>query len=228
MRLAYQSRILSVRREHVVVEALVTDSRRDDAGIDAVHRRANGRGGRNIVLGPIAHGVFAGASSDGKGIKQSCRTRGAAVQTGQDRTTDELLREEGWENGIGHPLRIRLHSSYLLNARIYLALKGAAVFAWPETRADMWQRLSLGNLPQIRVNIHLPIPSSALQPESGADPWGTHHQTVAWTSGMAFRGEPVASQGRPQPGHRLGNAKVAWSGGWFVLETVSGALPHQR
>lgn len=185
---------------------------------------ANGRGGRDIVLSPVAHGVFPGARCYGKGTRQSCGICGEAVQTGQNRMTDDSdgLREEGRETGVSHPLRIRLHLSYLLNARRYLAVKGAPLVACPDTWADMWQRLSLGNLPQIRVNIHLPIPSGALQPKSGVEPWGTHHQTVAWTSGLAFRGEAVASQGRPQPGHRLGNAEVAWSGGWFVLETVSG------
>lgn len=50
----------------------------------------------------------------------------------------------------------------------------------------MWQRLSLGNLPQIRVNIHLPIPPGALQPESGVEPWGTHHQQWPGPRGWPF------------------------------------------
>lgn len=126
MRLAYQSSILPVGREHVVVEALVADSRRDDAGIDAVH----GRGGRDIVLSPVAHGVFPGASGYGKGTRQSCAICGEAVQTGQNRMTDDSdgLREEGRETGVSHPLRIRLHLSYLLNARRYLAVEGAPLF----------------------------------------------------------------------------------------------------
>lgn len=53
--LACQGSVHSVRREHMVVEAFVADCGRDDAGIDTIHGRPNGRGGRDIVLSPVTH-----------------------------------------------------------------------------------------------------------------------------------------------------------------------------
>lgn len=78
----------------MIVEALVADRGRDDAGVDAVHRRTNGRGGRDIVLSPITHSVFPDTSSCGKGIKQSVRICAEAVQTSQNRWIENLLQQQ--------------------------------------------------------------------------------------------------------------------------------------
>lgn len=43
----------------MVVETFVTDCGRDDAGIDAIHGCPDGRGGRDVVLGPVTHSEYA-------------------------------------------------------------------------------------------------------------------------------------------------------------------------
>lgn len=78
----------------MIIEALVADRGRDDAGVDAVHRRANGRCGRDIVLSPVTHIRFPDISSYDKGIKQSDRICVEAVQTGQNRRMDTSLQQE--------------------------------------------------------------------------------------------------------------------------------------
>lgn len=97
----------------MVIEALVADSGRDDAGIDAVHRRANGRGGRDIVFSPITHCVFQVTSSYGRRVRQSDRICVEAVQTSQNRSTKSSLQQQEsrrkWSDLIW---RIRLHLCY--------------------------------------------------------------------------------------------------------------------
>lgn len=43
----------------MVIEAFVADCGRDNAGVDAIHGRPDGRGGRDIVLSPITHSEYA-------------------------------------------------------------------------------------------------------------------------------------------------------------------------
>lgn len=78
----------------MIIEALVTDCGRDDASIDAVHRRSNGRRGRNIVLSQIPHFAFPYRRGYVEGVKQSDRICVDAVQTSQNRLANNSLQQE--------------------------------------------------------------------------------------------------------------------------------------
>lgn len=78
----------------MIIEALVTDRGRDDASIDAVHRRSNGRRGRNIVLSQVPHFVFLNRRSYAEKVRQSKRICVEAVQTSQNRLAIALLQQE--------------------------------------------------------------------------------------------------------------------------------------
>lgn len=78
----------------MIIEALVANCGRDNASIDTVHRRSNGRRGRDVILSPVAHFVFLNRRSYAQGVKQSDRICVEAVQTSQNRLANDLLQKE--------------------------------------------------------------------------------------------------------------------------------------
>lgn len=206
----------------MIVEGFVAYRGRDDAGVDAVHRRANGCSGRDIVLSPITHSVFPDTSSYGKGIKQSDRICVEAVQTGQNSVIDNSLRQVSWKR------RLTTSSDQVTFMFLAQTMQTGPQGGPPIVPLSLGQARGLGCG---KDSSFVSTPDSgkrssagligALQPESGVEPWGTA-ASRGLGLGLAFRGEVIASQGRPQPGHRLGNAEAAQSGGWLVLERVSG------
>lgn len=78
----------------MIIEALVANRGRDDASIDAVHRRANGCGGRNIILSQVPHFVFPNRKGFAEGLRQSDKICVDAVQTSQNKLANDLLQQE--------------------------------------------------------------------------------------------------------------------------------------
>lgn len=196
----------------MIVEGFVANRGRDDAGIDAVHRRANGRSGRDIVLSPVTHSVFPDTSSNGKGINQSDRIFVGAVQTSQNRVIDNSLRQ------VSRKRRLATSSDQVTFMFLAQTMQTGPQGRPPIVPLSLGQARGLGcGKGSSFVSTDSGKRSSAgpigpLQPESGVEPWGTAARRGLGL-GLAFRGEVIASQGRPQPGHRLGNAEAAQSGG---------------
>lgn len=180
----------------MIIEALVADRGRDDAGVNAVHRRADGRCGRDIVLSPVTHNVFPDTNSYGKGsqtvqqdLRGGCSDQLEQVDieftaTGEQKQKIGHIQRSGYiyvscSHQVGPQAGAPIVPPSLGETQGLLCGKGSALVSTP----DSGKHSSAG-------------PIGTLQPESGVEPWGLQQASRGQGLGLAFRAEVVA---RPRP-----------------------------